>query len=43
MVVEWVLVTIVAVLPFALMVPVALQMLRVYFYRIAGVLCLPFP
>ena len=43
MVVEWVLVTMVVLLPLFALVPAMLGVLRDFFYQIAGVVCLPFP
>lgn len=43
MVVEWLLVTATVILPLAMMVPGLINMVRIYFYRIAGVVCFPFP
>jgi hypothetical protein len=40
---EWMLVTIVVVLPLMLLVPTMIEMISVYFYRVAEVICLPFP
>ena len=40
---EWVLVTTFVVMPMVLLIPVLLGMIRLYFYRIAEVVHLPFP
>lgn len=41
--VEWLLLTALVVLPFGALLPGILDMLRAYFYRVAGVISLPFP
>ena len=41
--VEWILLTALVILPFGMMLPGILSMLQAYFYRIAGVISLPFP
>ena len=43
MAVEWVLVTVVVLLPLFALVPAMLALIRDFFYQIAGVLCQPFP
>ncbi len=43
MAVEWVLVTTVVLIPLGMLVPLILQMIQTYFYRVAGVMCFPFP
>lgn len=40
---EWVLLTAAIVIPLLLAIPTAIGMIRSYFYRIADVVCLPFP
>jgi hypothetical protein len=40
---EWVLVTAVIVIPIILLIPMMLEMMRIYFYRVAEVISLPFP
>ena len=40
---EWMLVTAFVVIPVILLIPLMLEMLSSYFYRIAGVVSLPFP
>lgn len=40
---EWTLLTAAVIIPFMLLVPGIIRMLDIYFYRIAGVLALPFP
>jgi hypothetical protein len=40
---EWTLLTAAVIIPFMLLVPGIIRMLDIYFYRIAGVLTLPFP
>ena len=40
---EWVLVTAFLVMPMVVAIPSALVMIRKYFYRVAEVVCLPFP
>ncbi len=40
---EWLLVTAVAVLPLVAMIPVMIEMIDVYFYRVAEVISNPFP
>ncbi len=41
--VEWVLLTAVIIIPLGALAPALLRMLGIYFYRIAGVMSLPFP
>ena len=43
MVTEWALITSVIVVPIIALVPAMIGMVRVYFYRVAEVICLPFP
>ncbi len=43
LVTEWALVTAAVVVPLGLLLPGALLMMRIYFYRIAGTIVLPFP
>ncbi len=43
LVTEWVLVTAFVVMPMILLIPTLLGMIRLYFYRIAEVVHLPFP
>ena len=43
LVVEWVLLMSVVVIPLIVLVPTMLQMIHVYYYRIAEMVCLPFP
>lgn len=43
LVTEWALVTAAVVVPLGLLLPGALIMMRIYFYRIAGTIVLPFP
>ena len=40
---EWVLVTAFIVMPMIMMIPVIIGMIRLYFYRTAEVIALPFP
>ena len=40
---EWALLTATVVIPILLCVPMMLGMIQIYFYRIAEVICLPFP
>ncbi len=40
---EWLLVTAFGVLPLVAMIPVMLEMIDVYFYRVAEVIANPFP
>jgi len=40
---EWTLVTAAVVISFGLLAPAMIHMLDIYFYRIAGVIALPFP
>jgi hypothetical protein len=40
---EWMLVAVVIVLPLMLLVPTLIEMISIYFYRVAEVICLPFP
>ena len=40
---EWMLVAVVVVLPLMLLVPTMIEMISVYFYRVAEVICLPLP
>ncbi len=40
---EWVLVTATVVIPFGLLGTGAINMIEIYFYRVAGTICLPFP
>ena len=41
--VEWVLVTAAFILPVAAALPTMLYILKVYYYRVAGIISLPFP
>lgn len=43
LVTEWTLVTATVVIPLGLLLPGAMNMMRIYFYRIAGTIVLPFP
>lgn len=43
LVTEWALVTATVVIPIGLLLPGAMNMMRIYFYRIAGTIVLPFP
>ena len=40
---EWLLITTMIVIPLGLLEPTMLKLLHYYFYRIAGVVSLPFP
>ncbi|MEQ9617146.1 MAG: hypothetical protein RLN60_03830 [Phycisphaerales bacterium] len=40
---EWTLVTATVVIPFGLLGTASMQMIEIYFYRVAGTICLPFP
>ncbi len=43
MTVEWVLVTTLVIIPIGMTIPGIIYMLDLYFYRVAGVISLPFP
>jgi len=43
MIAEWTLVTATVVIPFGLLGTGTIQMIEIYYYRVAGTICLPFP
>jgi hypothetical protein len=40
---EWALITVTIIVPIMALVPTMLGMIQSYFYRVAEVICLPFP
>lgn len=43
MTVEWILLTTLVIIPIGMTIPGIIYMLDLYFYRVAGVISLPFP